>query len=547
VLSFFLNKKIEKIFFLIMIGNNIIYFVKTIKSMTCVRNGEDCCKKLVEVTNSKIKAYQGWCPSVGLDEKQYQLEGIKWCIHRELVNKSGGGIIADEMGLGKTILMIACIRHNFQPRTLIVLPPALLQQWVGVFQRFLGHTPFVYHGSKAKNITVEKLMQKAIVITTYGMITPRTDKQSKTVTYSKLHKVEWSRIIYDEAHHLRNLKAKVHDGAQKLKANIRWMVTGTPINNNIKDLYALFKILGLGEVFTPKKEDIKRLLRIYLLRRTKAQVGIKLPPITNKLIEVEWASEEERDMATDIHANQPFASVNKDNVDGIIAWLNRHPLAALTRARQICIYPQLLHKAVEKMKKEGYIPRDVNIKDIKTNSKIDAIVKQITANRRSGKRKLVFSYYHGEIDVLKLVLEANGMTVQTIDGRTKTRDKHQRVLPIVNESQFRSVCKVWKTLPDEMFGVINSFISPEVMIVQIQTACEGLNMQHFQEIYFTSPHWNPAVEDKAVARAHRIGQDKAVDVYRFVMNGFSRNSISLDQYCSQVQDRKREVMKIITF
>ena len=83
------------------------------------------------------------------------------------------------------------------------------------------------------------------------------------------------------------------------------------------------------------------------------------------------------------------------------------------------------------------------------------------------------------------------------------------------------------------------------MIVQIQTACEGLNMQHFQEIYFTSPHWNPAVEDQAIARAHRIGQDQVVDVYRFIMTGFGRKAISFEQYCQCIQDTKREVMKIL--
>ena len=187
----------------------------------------------------------------------------------------------------------------------------------------------------------------------------------------------------------------------------------------------------------------------------------------------------------------------------------------------------------------------MDLKDIKVNSKITSVVDHIVGNRFTGKRKLVFSHYSGEIDVLTEKLRDAGMTVQSIDGRTKTRNKKQRILSVVSESQFRSVCKSWNDLPGELFGVINSFLAPDVMIVQIQTACEGLNMQHFQEIYFTSPHWNPAVEDQAVARAHRIGQEKSVDVYRFVMNGLGRNSISFEQYCSQVQDIKREVMQIL--
>jgi len=498
-----------------------------------------------KVTDDRLQAYRKWCPSVGIDEKIHQLEGLKWCMYHELVEKPNagvrGGIIADEMGLGKTILMIACIRHNFKPNTLVVVPPALLQQWVGVFQRFLGHTPFVYRGSKAKNVTVEKLMEMPIVLTTYGMISPRRTDDKLT----KLHEVEWSRIIYDEAHHLRNLKTKVHDGACTLKADIRWMVTGTPINNKLKDLYALFKVLGLEKVFTPKKEEIKLLLGIHLLRRTKDQVGINLPPVKTQVVEVDWSSDAERAMAEDIHSMLHFATINKNNVGEIIDLMNRHPLAAFTRARQICIHPQLLHEAVKKMKRKGIIPQDMGLKDIETNSKITSVVEHIVGNRFTGKRKLVFSHYRGEIDVLTEKLRDAGMTVQSIDGRTKTRHKKQRILSVVSNTQFHTVCKAWDAFPDEIFGVVNDFLAPEVMIVQIQTACEGLNMQHFQEIYFTSPHWNPAVEDQAVARAHRIGQDKPVDVYRFVMNGFGRNSISFDQYCSLVQDKKREVMQIL--
>ena len=496
------------------------------------------------VTGEKVKAYRDWCNGVGLDDKEHQVQGIKWCLYHELVEKPHvgvrGGIIADEMGLGKTILMIACIRHNFQTRTLIVLPPALLSQWITVFQRFLGHTPFVYRGKSNKNITLERLAQLPIVLTTYGMITPR--KSEESLTYSKLHQIEWSRIIYDEAHHLRNRKTKVHDGAFKLKSNIRWMVTGTPINNSIKDLYSLCRILGLP--FSPNKEKIKTLMGIHMLRRTKINVGIKLPPLRNQLIAVDWASEEERDMAADIHSSMNFTGVSRDNVDELIAWLNRCLLSAITRSRQMCIYPQLLHTAVAKMKKEGVLPQDLELKNIKTNSKIDAVVGKIIENRKSNKRKLVFSHFRDEIDVLTERLRLAGMTVQSIDGRTKIRDKKARVQPVIQEAEFRSVCKSWSAFPDEMFGLINNFLAPEVMIVQIQTACEGLNMQHFQEIYFTSPHWNPAVEDQAVARAHRIGQDKPVDVYRFVMNGFGRRSISFEQYCLKIQERKREIMNM---
>jgi len=96
-------------------------------------------------------------------------------------------------------------------------------------------------------------------------------------------------------------------------------------------------------------------------------------------------------------------------------------------------------------------------------------------------------------------------------------------------------------LNEDVWSVVDSFLAPEVMLLQIQTACEGLNLQHFQEIYFTSPHWNPAVEDQAIARAHRIGQNRPVDVFHFVMEGFGNDTRSLDQYSGLVQQVKRQL------
>jgi len=500
------------------------------------------------ICDDSMAVYDQWCNMVGLDKKQHQLEGIKWCLYHELCDRPNagvrGGIVADEMGLGKTILMLACIRCNFRPRTLIIMPPALVSQWVGVFQRFFGHTPFVYQGSRAKKVSIENLAQKPIVITTYGMISMRYDK-AKNALSNKLHSVRWSRVIYDEAHHVRNMDTARHMGAAAIHADITWMVTGTPINNRMSDLYALCKIAGLADAFTPNLEEIKRLLGIHLLRRTKSQVGIQLPPVRSKIITVNWASQSEFEMAADIHSSMRFTSVTRQNVDQIIAYLKRHPLSNLIRARQMCIYPQLIYKAVKNLKKRGIIPQHVNLADIQTNSKIDAVVKGVMDNAENGRRKLIFSHYRGEIDILAKRIKVAGLTCQTIDGRTKKKERCNAVLPVVSKGQFHSVCKAWNAVPDVLFGLINNFIAPQVMIVQIQTACEGLNMQHFQEIYFTSPHWNPAVEDQAIARAHRIGQDQVVDVYRFIMTGFGRKAISFEQYCQCIQDTKREVMKIL--
>jgi SWI/SNF-related matrix-associated actin-dependent regulator of chromatin subfamily A3 len=130
-----------------------------------------------------------------------------------------------------------------------------------------------------------------------------------------------------------------------------------------------------------------------------------------------------------------------------------------------------------------------------------------------------------EIEVLKKLIEKAGISAETVCGSTPKKLRKERL-----------------RTPEKVED------GPEVLIVQIQTACEGLNLQHINEIYFTTPHWNPSVEDQAIARAHRIGQEKEVDVYRFVskfQNKKDDTSITLDEYCMTVQEKKREIAKSI--
>ena len=128
----------------------------------------------------------------------------------------------------------------------------------------------------------------------------------------------------------------------------------------------------------------------------------------------------------------------------------------------------------------------------------------------------MFCQFHGEIDALQELLETHNMVVHTVDGRTSSEQK---------KKYLEGNC--------------------DVLILQIQTGCEGLNLQMFSEIYFVSPHWNPGVEDQAVARCHRIGQSKEVDVFRFTMKDFTEEHPSIESYCREKQEIKREESKLI--
>jgi DNA repair protein RAD16 len=215
-------------------------------------------------TNETIQeSFNTYLDNAGLEKKDYQLDGVAWCVEREMgvmlnslqVSQGGttqqfirGGIVADEMGLGKTIMMLGICVTNIMPKTLIVLPFGLLQQWWLQIYKTTGHKAIIYHGANKKKYGLGELSKSAIVITTYGAICGKLNKlestkKNKVIIENDLHKVKWNRIIFDEAHHLRNKNTLLFLGASKLKSSIRWFVTGTPIQNKIKDFYNLCLLL----------------------------------------------------------------------------------------------------------------------------------------------------------------------------------------------------------------------------------------------------------------------------------------------------------------
>lgn len=463
--------------------------------------------------------YEKFMTKTGLDKKVHQKEAIEWCLEREKGQKIygkviKGGLIADEMGLGKTIEILGTIVINFKRRTLIVVPRALLEQWRMVFSRIMGHEPLVYHGNEKKDLTIEDIKKSPIVITTYGMISTLKNPENPDEGIPQLlHGIKWSRVVFDEAHHLRNKKTNVHLGALALKTEIMWLMTGTPIQNRKEDLYSLFTVIGIPREHYIVSANIIELRHQVILRRTKEDAGIKLPNMNTNIINVDWETEKERELAEDIHHMLAFSDV-KPSANSCAGLFSEHILVAMIRSRQMCVFPDLIKKQLD----EAEIPDSerVAIMDaVNGKSKINKVVQTIVENKSNGKAKLVFCHYRGEIDIIKHQLKLNGMVVESFDGRVKNSERQE----ILTRKDL------------------------DVLILQIQTGCEGLNLQHFSEIYFVSPHWNPAVEDQAVARCHRIGQADSVNVYRFKMNSFDggNKTTNIDRYSTQVQERKRIV------
>ena len=517
-----------------------------------------------------------------MDKKDYQREGVQWLLENEtrVSTPCGvgirGGFVADEMGLGKTIMMIGLCVTNFRKKTLIVVPPVLIEQWYRQIYKTTGHKCVVYHGKNKKKLEilgVDTLLQtfekSVIVLCSYDAISLKIDKKNKknnekqmdviSSASSVLHNITWGRVIFDEAHHLRNKKTVRFLGAKLLRSEIKWLVSGTPIQNKKQDFYALCSLINLPASYYTDSSNYAEIGAQFILKRTKKLVGIDLnDAIENKNI-VLWKNKAEEMLAREIHSAFAFSNIrlnegrddsldssneknsikkNKDYdshqfIDGMLDH-GYGKLPILLRARQSCIYPKMMQDKIELFKKIGIIKEgygddgkgrgDAGIYEeaMKHSSKLDSVVEAILVRKDNGNGKIVFCHFKEEMKVIAERLRnscGDGFAIGILDGKTSGGAR----MKLLSEPR-------------------------DVLIMQIQTGCEGLNLQeNYNEIYFVSPHWNPYVEEQAIARCHRIGQMKPVFVWRFEMDKFSGETCdgnavptkNLEEYVTDVQNDKR--------
>jgi len=498
--------------------------------------------------DEKVAQFDKYLAYCKLDKKAYQEEGVKWCLQAECSKEPiaaghegtriRGGILADEMGLGKTITMIGTFFCNPLHRTLIVLPIALIDQWAAQIVRTTGHKPFVYYGANKKAPDAEyKLANSLMVLTSYHALVNHKGARTKRTNAQKdknpIHKIMWDRVVFDEAHHLKNMNTAVFKGARMVCTKITWLITGTPIQNNMTDLYSMFSLLRVPVTVYTDDEQLKILAKKHILKRTKKQVGIDMPDAIDTNSFVAWKNDQERNLAEEIHSLFNFTNVSKEKTGEFGKGINGN-FAALTRAKQSCILPAIMKPNLPQNLKSQYSGA------MESSSKMDAVVKTLVERKDNGSGKIVFCQFQKEMDVLESRLKKEGVKdIAIIDGRVGSKATRTKILNAPHD----------------------------VLILQIQTGCEGLNLQeNYSEVYFVAPHWNPAIEDQAVARCHRLGQKKQVYVFRFKMESFEKGTerittleplkesepeskepkkkegtLSFDTYVNLAQERKKKL------
>ena len=436
----------------------------------------------------------------------YQHDGVKWLAARELDPIHPGGFLCDEMGLGKTVQLIATMLVNPKPHTLIIVPKSIVGQWCAEVARFAPSlSTYAFDG--AKRSLPEKL--PSIVVAPYSVL-----PQRKGAPPTELLHVKWDRVILDEGHEIRNRKSKGHIAAQLLQAPIRWIVTGTPVFNSVKDFVALCAFVGLPREVVQGYTD--KIREKFVLRRTKEDVSLhnkrlELPPLDFQNLELEMYPEE-REMYSDVF------SKGQNIVRHVFAagTQNLHQmelLECLLRVRQVMTWPQLYLDGIalkEESDPEPWLGR---------SRKMETLTGLIQTHPKE--KTLIFTQFMGEMDRIQELLTEMGTPTFRIDGSVPKEQRDERI------QGFKK-------------GPMNS-----VFIIQIKAGGVGLNLQEATRVYITCPAWNPATELQAIGRAHRTGQTQKVVVRRLIYTGEEgpdgRALPSVEQSIMQLQEGKAKV------
>ncbi len=405
--------------------------------------------------------------------RDYQLEGYRWLAQR--AEWGVGACLADDMGLGKTIQALALLLlRAAQGPALVVAPTSVTYNWLQEAVRFAPTLKIWDLREHPRSQLLGKVAAGDLVVCSYGLLVNEI---------AQLEKVEWATVLLDEAQAIKNSSSQRNLAACRLKASARVATTGTPLENRLDELWALFRFLNPGllggqERFRQRfvlpienddahaRKTLRRLIHPFLLRRTKSQVLSELPPRTEVTLEVPMSAEERA--FYEALRRRAVDQLQGDQADAI------HVLAELTRLRRACCHPGLVDK---------------NLRG--PGSKQQTLLSLLVELKQGGHRALVFSQFVEHLSLIRPLLEAAGFTFQYLDGSTPARLRKQQV---------------------DRFQAGES----DLFLISLKAGGVGLNLTAADYVVHLDPWWNPAVEDQASDRAHRIGQKRPVTVYRLV-------------------------------
>lgn len=438
--------------------------------------------------------------------RPYQLHGFQWM--QTLDALQWGGLLADDMGLGKTLQTIVFLDFVKKKKTglpsLVICPVSLLFNWESEIKKFAPHLKFkIYHGID-RSLEGINLKKQDLVLSSYGTV--RSDVEL-------FAEMEWEYIILDESQAIKNPDSMVAKAVGQLRSKNRLALSGTPIQNNTFDLYSQFHFLNNGllgsrnffkEEFSnsidknqdqDRSEQLRKLIHPFMLRRTKELVAKDLPTKTEIELWCDMPDEQRQvyDKFRDFYKQSLLEKIDEVGM-GSAGFLI---LEGLLRLRQICDSPKLL-------------------KDSKYNNiagvKVEELLRELEENL-VGKKVLVFSQFTEMLDIIEKELLTRKKKFVRLDGSTPTK-KRQLIVGEFQDDQ-----------------------SIEIFLISLKAGGVGLNLTAAEYVFLVDPWWNPAAEQQAIDRTHRIGQTKKVFAYKMLC----RNSV--EERILALQQKKSSMAK----
>jgi superfamily II DNA or RNA helicase len=447
-------------------------------------------------------------PPVALEHvlRPYQVAGYHWLNY--LSEVGWGGILADDMGLGKTVQGLSFLQHyrekNGKLTALVVCPTTLMFNWENEIKKFTPLLKYHIHhgGDRARE---KKIFQEVdVVITTYGTL--RSD-------IKMLVEIPFDYVILDESQAIKNPQSKVTKAASLLNARNRLCLSGTPLQNNTFDIFAQMNFLNPGmlgsveffrnEFATPidkfgeqeRKEHLRKLLYPFILRRTKEQVARDLPDKTETILFCEMEDEQRKiyDAYRNDYRNKILGVISEQGIEKSQLTI----LQGLMKLRQICDSPAIMNEP----------DRYPNV-----SIKLEELGREITENI-SNHKALIFSQFLGMLALIKEKLIELNVPFEYFDGSTSAPDREKAIQSFQNDDTKR------------------------IFLISLKAGGVGLNLTAADYVYIVDPWWNPAVEQQAIDRTHRIGQTKNIFAYRMICKD------TIEDKIMQLQEKKRMLAK----